>query len=147
MTTGLLTRERRCELLAVATREEIAPVAERTLEAVGTERLSVIHRPEVGMVMLQVREPVAGERFYLGEVLVTRCMVEIDGVGGWAMRGGEDRIAALAGAVLDAGAAIDPVIAAEVDRLCRGVEARVEDDRRAEWDEIAGTQVVFEELT
>lgn len=140
------SRERRCELLAAAIRAEIAPLAELVLDRLGTERLQVIHPPEVGMTMLQVREPVASERFYLGEVLVTRCTVAVGEVTGWSMRGGEDRIAALAGAVLDAAAASDADIAAEVDALCADVERRVLAAQQAEWDEIAGTKVSFEEL-
>lgn len=139
-------RERRCELLAAATREEMAPLAERVLAEVGAERLSVIHPPEVGMTMLAVREPVAQERFYLGEVLVTRCTVDLDGFIGWSMRGGEDRVAALAGALLDAAAAADPAASAEIDEVCRQVEARMSAAQRAEWDQISGTQVAFEEL-
>ncbi|HSL58535.1 MAG TPA: phosphonate C-P lyase system protein PhnG, partial [Acidimicrobiales bacterium] len=95
-----LTRERRAELLAAAPAESLIALAERCL-ADGTDPV-VVAGPEVGMVMLTVREPVARERFHLGEVLVTRAEVELDGARGWAMRAGDDRLATLAAAVLDA---------------------------------------------
>jgi alpha-D-ribose 1-methylphosphonate 5-triphosphate synthase subunit PhnG len=106
----------------------------------------VLVPPEVGMVMTQIREPVAEERFYLGEILVTRCSVEVAGANGWSMRGGDDRIAALAAALLDAVAAAGLPEAAEVADLCTAVAARRRREIDAEWAEIAPTLVTFEEL-
>lgn len=138
-------RERRCSLLSAATTEELTALAERLMTE-GLDGLTVVKPPKTGLVVMQVREPVAEERFYLGEVLVTECTVDIDGALGWAMREGDDRVAALAAAVLDAVVAADLPAAAEVEALCERVVARQAIARRAEWDEIAATVVEFEDL-
>lgn len=72
-----LSRERRCELLAIAEPAALTDLADRCL-ADGT-RPTLLVGPEVGMTMLDVREPVCGDRFYLGEVLVTRAEAQLDG--------------------------------------------------------------------
>ncbi|GGJ62423.1 phosphonate C-P lyase system protein PhnG [Streptomyces brasiliensis] len=142
-----LTRERRSELLAAATHEEIVPLAERLLADGAVPEPTVVKAPETGMVMLQVREPVEEIRFYLGEVLVTECSVDLDGTPGWCMRSGDDRVAALAGALLDAAAAAELPATAEIDALCAAVAERLARADAAEWAEVTATTVKFEELT
>ena len=139
--------DQRAELLAAARPDELVPLAERLFIDGALGELTVVKPPQVGLVLMQVREPVAEERFYLGEVLVTDCTVELRGAAGWSMRGGEDRMAGLAAAILDAVAAAGDEHAGEVEELCRRVAARREREHAAEWDEIAPTTVVFEELT
>lgn len=143
-TAPTLTPERRAELLAAADPEPLIALAERCLDD-GT-RPVVVRGPEVGMVMLTVREPVARERFHLGEVLVTRAEVELDGARGWSLRPGDDRLAALAAAVCDAEVEAGRPRSADVVALCRLTErARAEADA-AEWAELGPTAVSFEEL-
>lgn len=141
--TGALTRERRAELLAASDPTGLAALAERCLET-GTPVL--VAGPEVGMVMLQVREPVARERFYLGEVLVTRAEVDLDGARGWAMVLGSDRIRALAAAVCDAEHQGNRARAHEVADLCAATALAVADADARERAELAPTEVAFEEL-
>lgn len=142
-----MTGERRAELLAAASPDELLPMAERLLDTGELGYPRVVHPPEVGMVMLTVREPVAEERFHLGEVLVTRCMVEVAGATGWSMRAGEDRVATLAAALLDAAALAGLPSAPEIHALCAAVAERREREDAAEWAELASTRVAFEELT
>jgi alpha-D-ribose 1-methylphosphonate 5-triphosphate synthase subunit PhnG len=140
-----LSREERAALLARAKPDELSRLAEEALARTGDP--VVLSGPDVGMVMMQVREPVAEERFYLGEVLVTQTEVELAGHRGWCMRLGDDRQAALAGAILDAvaerGLAADRT---SVEDLCRRVAAREAAAASAEWAEVAPTEVRFEEL-
>jgi alpha-D-ribose 1-methylphosphonate 5-triphosphate synthase subunit PhnG len=142
VSTHQLSREERAGLLARATREELEPLAEQVLARSGTP--IVLAGPEVGMTMMQVREPVAEERFYLGEVLVTQVEVEFAGHRGWCLRLGDDRQAALAAAVLDAAA--EGTDRAAVETLCGAIAARIAASAQAEWAEVAPTEVRFEEL-
>ncbi|WP_345560663.1 phosphonate C-P lyase system protein PhnG [Nonomuraea rosea] len=142
-----MTREERAELLAAATPDELLPLAERLLQSGDLGEPTVLHPPQTGMVMLTVREPVAEERFHLGEVLVTSCTVEVAGAAGWSMRGGDDRVAALAAALLDAAAAAGLPAAGDVHALCAAVAERRAGEEAAEWDEVSATRVAFEELT
>lgn len=139
-----LTTERRAELLARANTGEVIDLAERCITELGEP--TVLVAPEIGLVMLQVREPVCEERFHLGEVVVTRCEVQLGGSLGWCMRPGVDRVAALAAAVLDAVAGGVGPLALEVDELCRRTADEHERARNAEWAALAPTEVTFEEL-
>ncbi|MCC5952253.1 MAG: phosphonate C-P lyase system protein PhnG [Acidimicrobiia bacterium] len=141
---GGWTREQRCELLAAAPPDDVIGLAERAVAEGSPPQLIV--GPEVGTVVVQVREPVVGDRFHLTEVLATRAEIDLDGTRGWAMRLGDEPIPTLAAAVLDAEATARRPLADEVMALCD----RVADERAAaehqEWSVLAATTVQFEEL-
>jgi alpha-D-ribose 1-methylphosphonate 5-triphosphate synthase subunit PhnG len=139
-----LSRERRAELLARAQPQELVDLADEALLTGGEPVVMV--SPEIGCVTAQVREPIVGQRFLLGDVLSCRAEVELDGARGWAMRLDEDRAAVLAGAILDAAAQRSATDARRVDRLCRQVAERVLRQQEQEWGELVPTIVRFEEL-
>jgi alpha-D-ribose 1-methylphosphonate 5-triphosphate synthase subunit PhnG len=140
---GALSRERRSELLALAEPDALVALAERCIDGSDTR---VTAGPEVGMVVLQVREPVEATRFHLGEVLVTRAEVIHGGVRGWARRAGDEPLATVAAAVCDAEAAADGPLRPEIDVLCHMSERAERERRAAEWAELEATIVDFEEL-
>lgn len=142
-----MDRNTRSELLARAEADELRLLAESFLaQRAITEELHIISPPEVGMIMMQVREPVCRERFHLGEVVVTRAEVAIASFRGWAMRAGTDRETTLAAALLDACAEYDSVLAADVHALCERTATQLAVEERREWAELAATAVSFEEL-
>ncbi|MCG8549776.1 MAG: phosphonate C-P lyase system protein PhnG [Desulfobacterales bacterium] len=59
-------------------------------------------RPETGMIMMQARQDGAGPRFNLGEVTVSRCILKLDGVIGYAMVMGSNLRHAKLAALFDA---------------------------------------------
>ena len=137
-------RTRRSELLARADSEELTLLADELIADHGRPTVTLV--PEIGLVMMQVREPVARQRFHLGEVVVTRAEVDWHGVTGWAMRIGTDRSATLAAALCDAAAEIDIRSQDRVDSLCAAVEERERARSDREWSELLTTRVAFEEL-
>jgi alpha-D-ribose 1-methylphosphonate 5-triphosphate synthase subunit PhnG len=137
-------RTRRSELLARAEPAELTRLADDLLARHGTPEVTV--PPETGLVMMQVREPVAAERFHLGEVVVSRAEVEWAGALGWSMRLGTDRGAALAAAMCDAAAELDLDAERQVLDLCERVERRLAAHATQEWTDLLTTQVTFEEL-
>jgi alpha-D-ribose 1-methylphosphonate 5-triphosphate synthase subunit PhnG len=139
------SREERTALLAVARPEELVGLADACLADGVLPR--VLRAPEVGCVATQVAEPVAGERFLLGDVLACRAEVELGGARGWAMRLGDDRAAVLAAAICDAEVEAGRSRAADVLVLCDRVAARLAEADAAEWARLAPTVVEFEELT
>lgn len=141
----MLTVSERAELLAIAEADAVVELAEACLAEFGDPVL--VGPPEVGLVVMQVREPVCAERFHLGEVVVTRAEVEIAGARGWAMRLGNDRVATLAAAVCDAVAANGGALADDVTSLCEAAQRRRAEAKAEEWHDIAPTIVSFEELT
>ena len=143
--SDLLNRSQRCALLAEAEVGELRVLADACLADGAAVRVLVA--PEVGCVSTQVREPIANQRFLIGDVLACRAEVELAGQRGWAMRLGDDRAAVLAAAVLDAEVEAGRPHAADVDELCRAVARRLAERHDQEWAELAPTIVEFEELT
>ena len=135
---------RRSELLAAADRQPLLDLADRCLAAGPTP--DVILAPEVGSVVLTVREPVEATRFHLGDVLVTRAEVRHRGERGWAMRMGADEAGALAAAICAAEAQAGGPLGAEVDDLCHATEQKAQIARAEEWRDLEPTIVSFEEL-
>jgi phosphonate C-P lyase system protein PhnG len=71
-------------------------------QAAAGKEVLVLKPAEKTLVLLQIREPSRGERFFLGEALAVRCIVEVDGVRGAAVQLGDDLGRVEAAAVLDA---------------------------------------------
>lgn len=108
--------------------------------------VTVTRPPQVGVVVTQVRDTVAEQRFILGDVLVCQAEVTRRGVFGWAMRLGSDQLAALSAAILAAEHAAGGPRAAEIVALCdRTAESR-RTERAAEWERLAPSIVEFEEI-
>lgn len=149
-----ISRDRRAELLAAAQPEAIQQLASRALELSSvSDSLVVTKAPETGLIMMQVREPVCKERFYLAEVVATRAEVLLHDQTGWAIRMGTDRPTALGAAILDAICEVPTDEYVEYVELHRSIAelcAQTIDDqaeaKAAEWNEISKTIVNFEAL-
>lgn len=139
------SRSRRAELLSAAESGSLLDIADQCVADAGQPTL--VLGPDVGMVMMTVREPVEATRFQLGEVLVTRSEVEHRGVRGWSMRMGTDEVGSVAAAICDAEAAAGGRLTDAVDQLCAATAARLAAERRAEWEELRPTIVAFEEMS
>jgi alpha-D-ribose 1-methylphosphonate 5-triphosphate synthase subunit PhnG len=108
--------------------------------------VTVTRPPVVGVVMTQVRDTVAEQRFILGDVLACQAEVTRRGTYGWAMRLGSDRLASLAAAICAAEHAADGPRASEIVALCQRTRARRREDRAAEWERLVPSIVEFEEI-
>lgn len=139
-----MNADRRAELLAVADRTTLIALAERYVAS--EPRPTVVVAPEVGTIVLEVRDPIAHDRFHLSEVLACRAEVLVEGGHGWAIRLGDDRMATLAAAICDAAAEAGGSLRPAVEALCADAAALVQAQRAAEWAELAPTEVTFEEL-
>lgn len=120
-------------------------LADRCLEDDGGG-LQLRTGPTVGTVVMEVREPVMGERFLLGDVLVTSAQVQWRECRGWAMHLGRERERVLAAAICDAEAEAHGPLSAQVEQLCTITESRLEQAAKAEEAELSRTVVRFEEL-
>ena len=139
------SRERATELLAAAGEEDLVALADACLS--GGAEFAVLVAPEVGTIAAQVREPIAHDRFLLGDVLACRAEVSLGGQRGWAIRLGDNRIATLAAAVCDAELAAGGPTAPQIRALCIRVEREHQLSDHDEWAALAPTVVRFEELT
>ncbi|WP_026927833.1 phosphonate C-P lyase system protein PhnG [Granulicoccus phenolivorans] len=137
---------RSSSLLAAAPTDDLVALADRALATAPLAPLEVVRPPEVGSVLMQVREPIARTRFHLADLLVSSAEVRLAGQPGWAMRAGADLRGALAQAVCEAELARRGPLAEEIAALLDRVETAQQQARAAEWQRLQPTAVTFEEV-
>lgn len=108
--------------------------------------VTITRAPQIGVVAAQVREPVAEERFLLGDVLVCQAEVEYRGSAGWAMRIGDDELGTLAAAILAAEYRATGPRTADIEALVAETETIRVNARAEEWEQLAPTIVEFQEV-
>jgi alpha-D-ribose 1-methylphosphonate 5-triphosphate synthase subunit PhnG len=136
-------RNQRFEIMAQGTAEPLLALAEAVL---ADTPVTVVTPPRVGMLMLRLREPVVGEVFNAGEVLVTEAQVMLGAHQGYALRLGREPAATLAAAVLDAAVEADHPLTPRILDGLRELAAAEGERQAAAWREVAPTRVAFEEM-
>lgn len=94
-----MDKRRISKILARASREEVRELAEEIKTVFSPV---IIKAPEKSLTMIRMREPVQESLFYLGEVIVSEAIVELDGAKGMAVLMGDDFDKVLDMAVIDA---------------------------------------------
>jgi len=138
-----MTREARCEAIALAQAGDLVPLAE---EVLADAPVQVLRGPTVGTVMLRARESVEGLVFNVGEALVTEAFVAIGDHQGYAIVQGMEHELALAGAICDAAVEASHPVTPRILAALHAAERRAMQARRAAWAEVAATRVVFDEM-
>lgn len=127
-------------ILARAPADAVKQFAEALLPKLGP--VTVLHN-RTGLAMLPMTEPVQGEAFYLGEVLLAEAYVQLTQVEGYAACLGRDLEQALAIALLDAafsaGIAREPITA-----FVRAQAQALDDAERALLQQVETTRVELE---
>ena len=80
--------------------------------------VALVKEPTEELVMLRVRESAQRSQFYLGEALMTSCVVRIGDAYGYGMVMGEDHDKAFDLAVVDAAYTLDPVSCVSATKRC-----------------------------
>ncbi|GAA4283011.1 hypothetical protein GCM10022261_05420 [Brevibacterium daeguense] len=140
------SREELTELLSAAEPAQIIALADTVIGSLDEDELHITRPPETGTIVAQVREPLAEQRFILGDLIASTAEVALAEVRGWAMRLGDDRHAALAQAVLDAEVLRAGPAAEEILALADQVADHRHAQRAAEWERLVPTIVEFEEI-
>jgi alpha-D-ribose 1-methylphosphonate 5-triphosphate synthase subunit PhnG len=131
-------------MIAACEGRTLVDLAETVLD--GETPVRVLQAPKPQLVMQRIREPVHGEPFNLGEVLVTPAEVELDGERGFAMVAGRAEAPAVSGAIVDAAVAADHPRADWIKReLEEGMTERSE-RRQRQWAESRATTIEFETM-
>lgn len=138
-----MDRNRRFAAMAEGDAEPLMELAEEVLSGSDVE---VLTRPHPGTLMLRVREPVGGGVFNAGELLATEARVALGRAQGYAMRLGWQPTETLAAAILDAAMEAGHAITPRIAECLGAIEARLDQDRRAAWQEVAPTRVSFDEM-
>ena len=123
-------------ILLRASRKEVIGMAE---EAENNHRVTLLKEPAKTMVMLRVKQSI----FYLGEMLASHCVVEVDGVQGAAVMAGDDFEKVRCAAILDAVHTGRMKEAKELEGKIRRLGRKQQKKRETEAAVIRGTKVDF----
>ena len=99
-----MKRKERTQVLVEGDRDLLDSIAREVEQAHDVE---VVREPVEELVMLKMRESARRSQFYLGEALMTSCVVRIGEAYGYGMVLGEDRDKAFDLAIVDAAYALD----------------------------------------
>lgn len=138
-----MKRKERTQIL-VESRSELSHTLCAQIEA--GYSINIIEKPNNGLVMLKMRENSKRSLFYLGEVLVTECKVEVEGVIGLGILNGLDEQKAYQLAVIDAAcnAALAETDAWEV--LLKQEQEVIQQRIQADYARTLQTKVNFETM-
>ncbi|MBU4057325.1 phosphonate C-P lyase system protein PhnG [Patescibacteria group bacterium] len=136
-----MTRAEYFEIIAQSSEKVLVPLAEKILQI---SSMIIKKKPEKGMLMLQTRDGAADTLFNLGEILVTECMVELDGVEGYMMMPGNVPEKAIAGAVIEAALAGGHNLSEEIKATLAQEKKRVNKEKAKEVFDVEKTAVRFE---
>lgn len=107
--------------------------------------VALVKEPTEELVMLRVRESAQRSQFYLGEALMTSCVVRIGSTYGYGMVMGEDHDKAFDLAVVDAAYTFDPAACEEAgwNALLAQSDERLQAKKRMRNEVLLKTQVDF----
>ena len=138
---NIAARQRRLRLLARADRATLEAALAALPSPPAWRRLK---QPETGLAMVRARAGAAGQRFNLGEMTLSRCVVALqDGVMGVGYVQGRDQRRAELVAVFDA-LSQDTTEAGRIEQLLIApVERRLAEARQQRAAKVAATKVDF----
>jgi alpha-D-ribose 1-methylphosphonate 5-triphosphate synthase subunit PhnG len=105
--------------------------------------VQIIRQPAVCMTMVRAEDSVEAQPFYLGEVLITDCEVQVDGQAGYGLCMGDEPVRCYCMAVIDALLLSDDPRANEVRAFLEGQAVLIADRQRLEYNLIQRTKVEF----
>lgn len=138
-----MTRRRRTRVLIQGEPSLRMHLAAQTREYADVFTVS---EPAAGLVMNRMRDTAQKMQFYLGEVLVTECKVQINGHLGLGILTGDDEQAALDLAIIDAAFAAQLEITRPWIELLEAEELRISGRRAQEEARILETRVDFQTM-
>ena len=97
-----MKRSERTRIMVEGDLALVQSIADDVVNSLGQDALCMLEEPHEELVMIQVRDTAKGERFYLGEALVTACRVRVSDVDGLGIVMGYQPERAYALAVIDA---------------------------------------------
>lgn len=134
-------------VMAICAEATTAELAEVVAACGYAGAIRELRRPESGLVMVRGRIGGDGDAFNLGEMIITRCVVQLDGgEEGYAFTPGRDRDRARKAAEIDA-LLQSPAHAGAVQMAVQPVKARIAADLAQTEARIAATRVNFFTMT
>lgn len=133
--------QKRTEILVEGDFAVFRRLAEKITE---DSKVKVTRGPETTLVMMPVMDTVEMAPFYLGEVLITECAVEVDGTSGFGFVIGDEPERALCLAIIEAALNSGHSFVSEIERALSEQEKAILAKRRREYNIITRTKVDFE---
>ncbi|MFO1446480.1 phosphonate C-P lyase system protein PhnG [Bacillus sp. Bva_UNVM-123] len=138
-----MNRKRRTEILINSPFEVAEAFAQ---EIQGSYSITLIQKPESGLVMLKMRETAKKSLFYLGEVFVTECKVQIYNSIGIGIIKGDKPELSFHLAIIDAAYGAGLMETKAWTSILEEKEAELFKQRRKRNQEIMRTKVSFETM-
>lgn len=132
------------EISYIVAEGELAVLAALAEELLQAAEVKVIQEPATSLVMMQALESVQGYPFNLGEVLITECAVEVNGVPGKGFALGDEPERALCLALIDAVTSGGHSPAGRITAVLQEEEDKIRQQKRFEFALVARTRVDFE---
>lgn len=138
-----MKRKRRTEILINGSQDTVELMAKEIEERY---QVKVIQEPENGLVMLKARETAQKSLFYLGEVFVTECKVQIqESIGIGILKGHQPELAYQL-AVIDAAFQGNLIETKSWITILEDEEKKIQENRKAVNNVILKTKVSFETM-
>ncbi len=103
----------------------------------------IVRQPAVCMTMVRAEDSVESQPFYLGEVLVTDCEVQVDGQAGYGLCMGDEPVRCYCMAVMDALLQSEGGDAGRARAFLVGQAVLIADRQKLEYNLIQQTKVAF----
>lgn len=131
------------ELFRIMSKSPRASILELAEAVRSRHEIRIVKQPAKTLVMLKMRETVAGGEFYLGELLACEAMVELDGKRGFALTAGDDFDKVLAMAVIDSAFNAGTAETGELLEQLAVLGKRIALEERKEWGASLKSRVQF----
>lgn len=105
--------------------------------------VSLVKESEEGLVMVKIKDGVYGEKFYIGEILITETSVHLDGALGMGIVQGVNHRKSYLMAVIDAAFNLETFKKAELVKKIEVWEKEISDVYRDEKAMVEGSKVKF----
>lgn len=122
---------------------ELGPLEAFIRELEPRHHIQIVRQPAVCMTMVRAEDSVESQPFYLGEVLVTDCEVQVDGQAGYGLCMGDEPVRSYCMAVIDAVLLSGDAGAVGVRAFLEGQAVVIGDRQRLEYNLIQQTKVDF----
>lgn len=95
-----MEKQRLFRIMANASPDSLKELSDKITQ---NHEVTIVKEPSKTLTMIKMREPVKSSLFYIGEVMVSEAIVEMDGIKGTAVTMGDDFFKVLSMAIIDSG--------------------------------------------
>lgn len=95
-----MEKQRLFRIMANASPDSLKELSDKITQ---NHEVTIVKEPSKTLTMIKMREPVKSSLFYIGEVMVSEAIVEMDGIKGTAVTMGDDFLKVLSMAIIDSG--------------------------------------------